>query len=392
MAELRHRRNDGAEYVQYTAEETERSKDTDIIYFLEGRYGWHFKRVGRSYHGVEHDSLTIDADRKRWYWNSRNLHGRNVYDWLQKVEGMNFYDSMQEIIGVPTAASGSHDISKRPVAPIAVEEKDPEVRELNLPPICRGKFKQMFGYLTQKRKLDYEIIQDLVNRNYIYQGYKEYKSQETGETFTYYSTVFVGYDENNDVKFAEAKPTAQYTTNKETGEQEKTYARNVYGSDKRYSFNVPADKSKFPQTSDILYVFEAPVDLLSHCTLYLMDEKRKAAAEGRKHDPDAWKNVNRLSLSGCSDVALKSYLERNPHIKRIVFALDNDPSGRKAAIKLEQFCSEKGYQCKKIIPPQGKDFNEFLCAVTNRREKDRVKPNSPSVGQSRSDSSSGRRR
>ena len=96
----------------------------------------------------------------------------------------------------------------------------------------------------------------------------------------------------------------------------------------------------------------------------LMSERKRAAMENRLPNENVWRNVNRLSLSGKSDVALEAYLERNPDITNIVFALDNDTPGLEAAKKMMKNYTEKGYVCKRVLPKTGKDFNECLQLLT----------------------------
>lgn len=77
-----------------------------------------------------------------------------------------------------------------------------------------------------------------------------------------------------------------------------------------------------------------------------------------------------LSLAGASDkiaakseadipIALKTYLERNPNIKTIVFHLDNDEVGIGATSKIISILNSK-YQCIDEHPPIYKDVNEEL--------------------------------
>ena len=114
------------------------------------------------------------------------------------------------------------------------------------------------------------------------------------------------------------------------------------------------------ENSDTLYVFEAPVDLLSHATIAKRANRIRADNGLEEYNPTSWNTVNRVSLSGVSSVGLEGFLERNPQVKNIVFALDNDETGRRAATNLEKVYIEKGFNCKKIVPRMGKDWNEYL--------------------------------
>lgn len=45
-----------------------------------------YKEGSRWGHSEEHDSLVIDAEKLRWFWNSKGIHG-NTFDYLTKVRG-----------------------------------------------------------------------------------------------------------------------------------------------------------------------------------------------------------------------------------------------------------------------------------------------------------------
>lgn len=50
---------------------------------------------------TEHDSLIIDVERDRWYWNSRNLEG-NAYDWLVSICGLTSSEAVSALAEVVT--------------------------------------------------------------------------------------------------------------------------------------------------------------------------------------------------------------------------------------------------------------------------------------------------
>ena len=98
-----------------------------------------------------------------------------------------------------------------------------------------------------------------------------------------------------------------------------------------------------------------------------------------------WRRDNLLSLAGVYKprnrvedstlpAALKQYLSDNPHIRKVVLRLDNDPAGRLAALTIQTLLSKQGLVSAARFPPQGKDYNDYLCirrglAITKRREK-----------------------
>ena len=100
-----------------------------------------------------------------------------------------------------------------------------------------------------------------------------------------------------------------------------------------------------------MYVFESPIDLMSHASLEI-------AAIG---NAEAWNRHNRLSLSGTSDRAIPYFLDRHKDIDNIIFCLDNDPAGHEAAVALAKKYAKKGFKTR-IEFPIGKDFNDDLMA------------------------------
>ena len=79
------------------------------------------------------------------------------------------------------------------------------------------------------------------------------------------------------------KPHAHKRSTNSYGE---AFRINVEGSDPKYSFGYSNS------SATTLYVFEAPIDLLSFLTLY----------------PDGWQNQSYISLCGTSEHAMESVL------------------------------------------------------------------------------------
>ena len=89
-------------------------------------------------------------------------------------------------------------------------------------------------------------------------------------------------------------------------------------------------------------VFEAPIDLMSFCTLY-----RQVRS-------------NAVALCSLYQGPLDTYLRENPRLKRIVLCLDADVWGQRAAERFQAEYAEKGYEVSVKVPARGKDWNEYL--------------------------------
>lgn len=119
----------------------------------------------------------------------------------------------------------------------------------------------------------------------------------------------------------------------------KTFRINVEGCDPRFSFH-------YAGTSDRLYVFEAPIDLLSFLSLY----------------PKNWKDHSYVALCGTSGHAMLWILEQDPKLRHIALCLDHDPAGIEAGGRLTDLLREHGYDSVGMLQPEHKDWNEDLKA------------------------------
>ena len=88
--------------------------------------------------------------------------------------------------------------------------------------------------------------------------------------------------------------------------------------------------------SERLYIFESPIDAMSHASL-------ENAITG---DSEAWKQHSRLSLAGTSDTAIPFFLNQHPTVRELVFCLDNDFAGRKASVELTRKYLDKGFYAR----------------------------------------------
>ena len=301
-------------FVNYTEEQKARSKEVDMIDFLGQSYGYTFKKQGNEFHCIEHNSLVINQNHCRWYWNSQHIGGNNAIEWLMKIEGKTYPEAMYDLVG--TGQGKATYKEKYSPAP-KTEEKE---KELQLPPRCKDGYKRVMAYLCKTRVLDGNIVAELIEQKKIYQDEKN-------------NVVFVGYDEKNRPKFASVRGTLS----------DVQYRKDCPGSDKAYSFNyIGKDK-------ECVFVFESPIDALSHATMF----------NHISNNTEKWKEHTRLSLSGTSDVALEKFLEIHPDIKNIYVCLDNDDAGRTASEHILKKYSDNGYHTQ-ILLPSTKDYNSDL--------------------------------
>jgi hypothetical protein len=292
------------------------ARAADMVAFFEKYHGFTFAHRGGEYRCEQHKSLAVKSDRLSWYWHSKGIGGHGVLDYLTKVEKMPFRDAVEAITGVTP-----------PTAPPRRETDPP--KKLILPEQA-GIMLKLYDYLCVKRGIDSDIVHRLIQEKKLYEDKQG-------------NVVFVGHDEQGKPRFATKRVTYG------------DYRGDCPGSDKRYGFNMAACAP-----SGCLYVFESPIDAMSHASLAITEFG----------DKTAWEYDCRLSLAGTSEAALPFFLNKHKSVKELVFCLDNDEAGRNAAAVMEQKYTEKGYKTRAQLPT-GKDFNEDLQTYRRQIRADR---------------------
>ncbi len=107
---------------------------------------------------------------------------------------------------------------------------------------------RVYAYLIKQRFIDRDVIAHFAKAKMLYESCE----RSADNTKEYHNAVFVGYDENGVPRHAHKR--GLYIMGG-------SYRGNVEGSDPAYSFHHIG-------VNDTLYVFEAPIDLLSHITIY----------------------------------------------------------------------------------------------------------------------------
>lgn len=332
---------------KYTDEQVTRANAVDLVAFLSVK-GERFTRAGKEYRWNEHDSVTINKN--EWFRHSQGKGGGPV-DFMMEFYGMSFIDSVKELLGGEEACD-EKTVSKNGDAALNKEaysqncykaesvkvDKDDDVvdggpavadpiptKEVELPEKDMDQ-SHIIEYLTEVRKLGADIVKEFMNRGDIFQE-KEHQR-----------VVFVGRDSDQIVRFGSWRNAG---AEKIRGD--------VPGSMKEYGFKSlaswPGNKEK-DRSSRNLYVFEAPIDLLSFITLY----------------PKYWNESHYLSLGGVSAKALKPLLSDRPDVEHIYLCLDNDKAGHEACARIFDQIPVR-YAVTQIVPAK-KDWNEVLVERT----------------------------
>ena len=192
-------------------------------------------------------------------------------------------------------------------------------------PIAHADQRRVFAYL-QKRGIAPQVIRGFIEAGLLY------------EDSLHHNCVFVGREASGKPVFASKRGTYDLNGSGFKGD--------AVGSDKNVAFRLPCDPAL-----DWVAVFEAPIDLMSFCTLH-----RQVRS-------------NAVALCGLYQGPLDTYLRENSHLKRIVLCLDADGPGREATEKFQAEYAEKGYTVSARAPAQGKDWNEYLLQRGRTRER-----------------------
>lgn len=302
-----------------TPEQIQRAKQMDLLTYLQLFEPYELVRFsGNVYTTRTHDSLKISNG--KWCWWSRDIGGRSALDYLIKVRGMTLPEAVIQIDGQAVV-----------MPPVSSRiQKSTEPKKLHLPEKNEND-ERVIAYLRGRG-----IHRDIID--YCIQTERLYESRD------YHNAVFIGSDQNGIPRYGTLRGT--------TGRR---FVGEVNGSDKHFSFSIPARNQCFK-----LHLFESAIDLLSYGTLELLS--------GRD-----WRQENHLSLAGIykpkqnieestSPAALMQFLKDNPYIDNIALHLDNDTAGRLAAKAIETILPSN-YVVSDEPPRCGKDYNDYLKIV-----------------------------
>lgn len=298
---------------RFTDTEMQIARETDLPELLS-HLGYQVKRVGRFHTTAEMDSLRI-KDRRTWFRYSQNT-GGDAITFLQQFCGKSFPEAVEYLLTFHGKARDAPIPQPKPISP---------KQKFSLPP-RNADDRRVFAYL-RKRGIAAQVIRQFLNSGLLY------------EDAEHHNCVFVGKNSAGQVKYAGLRGTYD--------REGKGFRGDVTGSDKRVGFALPYDRS-----SDQVFVFEAPIDLMSYLALH-------------RNTPNA------LALCGLYDGALQAYLTDHPQIKRIELCLDADEPGQKAAQQLQEKYQLQGYAVTVEKPRCGKDWNEYLQKRLCSRERGR---------------------
>ena len=291
---------------RFSDEQLQRASGIDIVAMLQGQ-GEKLKKQGRVYRWMRYDSTVID--RNRWYRHSREIGGGPI-QFMQHFYGMDFVEAVKYLLDGEEGAE------------FVQASRTPEPKLPFTPPKLSKNMHRTFAYLIKTRKIDADIVQHFVN---------EKKILETEE---YHNTAFCGYDEKGEMKQMHLRSTLPGNR----------FFMDIDGSDKQYYF-------RHIGTNSDVYVFEAPIDMLSYITM----------------NKENWQESSWVCLGGVAIDALKNVLSTNEQISKVYMCVDRDDAGDKTVKRIGDELNEMGYEWERILP-ENKDWNEDLTAGSEQTE------------------------
>ena len=297
-------------YIPFTDEQKILANSVNLEEFLRMR-GEKLERVGREHKLIyydssgRHDSITIHGS--TWF-DHKNQVGGGAIKFMQEFYDMDFQTAVQELLGQRVTP-----LSHSPPKAIAKEEK----KEFRLPE-TNTNMHRVYAYLIKQRFISPDIISHFAKQHTLYED-KEH-----------HNAVFVGIDENGVPRQASKRSTNSYGN---------SFRITCQGSDTRYSFAHFGESKR-------LYVFEAPIDMLSFLTLYQKD----------------WQKHSYIAMNGVYENAVLTALKNHSNLSEIILCVDNDEGGIEATDRLRDILNENGYSNVKRLAPPYKDWNEVLKA------------------------------
>ena len=278
--------------MNYTQAQIDRANAVSLEDFLRTQ-GETLIKSGREYRWKEHDSLTVRGN--KWFRHSQSKGGYPI-DFVIEFYGKSFPEAVQMLTG----ENGEGQTEATTAPPTAFHL-----------PLHNRTADRAIQYLCESRGLNPKLVETFLLSGDIYEDAKRH------------NVVFVGRDRNGTPRYAHVRGTAD------------PFRQDIAGSDKSYPFRHEGNGNQ-------LFVFEAPIDLLSFICLY----------------PQDWQTRSYLALSGVSGKALDRFLSERKDTRKVFLCLDSDTAGSEACTRLAQSIPSE-IAVIRLVPAR-KDWNDVL--------------------------------
>ena len=290
------------EYIHFTTEQREAARQTDLVALLQSQ-GEQLKRSGKEY--VWRDGSEKVTVRGNLWFHQYERIGGDAVDFVRRFYNMDYPQAVNFLLG-----NNGGTIQR--AEPVKQKPKKP----FELPP-QNDNMRRVYAYLLNRRGIDREVLSAFAHKGMI------------NESADYHNAVFVGYDEKGIARHAHKRGTGS----------ESTYKGNAESSDPHYSFH-------WVGTDNTLYLFEAPIDMLSFISLH----------------KENWRSHSYAAACCVGDQVLFQMLKANPNIDTVYLCMDNDTAGQAANKRISDKLFIQGIK-HEILVPSLKDWNEDRLAA-----------------------------
>ena len=285
-------------YVRLSQEEIDRAKHTDLAMMLQGM-GETVRRSGSEYEWQD-GGKKVTLRGNLWY-HQYEMTGGDAIDFAQRFFGKTFPEAVVFLNGGSSAQLLHSLPSEKGKKPFALPPKNDTMR-------------RVFGYLCGSRGIDRDVLHTFVRRNMVY------------ESADYHNAVFVGYDKGGIARHAHKRGSCSQSS----------FKGNVDSSNPAFSFH-------WNGTSGSLYLFEAPIDMLSFISMH----------------KNNWQQHSYAAACSVSDTVLFQCIKDIGNIDKVFLCMDNDSAGQEADRRIADKLREQGVEFE-ILVPTLKDWNEDL--------------------------------
>lgn len=275
------------EFKRYTPEQIEQANNADIANYVQSRF--QCKMEGKEIHIKGFGGLYVNPETNEFFCHSANKGGKGLLEFCKKMLDMPFVEAMRECVGEAAEV--------KQFTPKTVAEPQ-EKKEFSMPEKADNGYKNIYAYFINTRSISPDVVREFANKGLIYPTVSKGVSQTTGKEYQKINAVFLHKNEKGepcgaDIQGIDINP------------------------DYRFKGCTPRDESDrgfvyekgSPEKIDTVYLFEAPIDLMSFVELHPEIENAKFVA-----------------LSGLKPSTAEPYI--NSDLK-VVSCVDNDTAGIK---------------------------------------------------------------
>ena len=285
-------------YVRLSQEEIDSAKHTDIAMMLQGM-GETVRRSGSEYEWQD-GGRKVTLRGNLWY-HQYDMTGGDAIDFAKRFFGKTFPEAVVFLNGGSSAQLLRSSPAEKEKKPFALPHKAADMRRL-------------FGYLCGHRGIDRDVLLTFVRKNMVY------------ESADHYNVVFIGYDKNRTARHAHQRGSYSFSR----------FKGNVDSSDPAFSFH-------WNGTSGKIFLFEAPIDMLSFISMH----------------KNNWQQHSYAAACSVSDLVLFQCMKDIGNIDKVFLCMDNDSAGKSANSRIAAKLEERGVEYEILVPTM-KDWNEDL--------------------------------